>query len=151
MSNKISNERKSIYYLGLGLTVLGVVLFMSSFFIGASEMDLGFGMDMGMPSFFKVALIGMICIMVGGVLMNIGAKGAAGSGLILDPEKARDDLKPYSSAAGGMISDAMENIDLSKIKEKNKGGKELIKIRCRSCGELNDEDSKFCKSCGERI
>ncbi len=151
MSNKISNERKSIYYLGLGLTVLGVVLFMSSFFIGASGMDLGFGMDMGMPSFFKVALIGMICIMVGGVLMNIGAKGAAGSGLILDPEKARDDLKPFTSAAGGMINDAMENIDLSKIKGEKKEGKEVIKIRCRSCNELNDEDSKFCKSCGERI
>ena len=96
----------------------------------------------------------MICIVAGSVLMNIGAKGAAGSGIILDPDRAREDLKPYSSAAGGMISDVIENIDIVKEKKKEddtKASQEIIKIRCRACGELNDEDAKFCKSCGDRM
>ena len=149
MSNKISNERKAIYYIGIGFMVLGVVLFMSSFFTVFSDHDMFFD---GPPAFFKRALVGMICIIVGGILSSIGAKGAAGSGLILDPEKAREDLKPYTSAAGGMINDVIENIDSVKNKDQiQKETKEIIKVRCKDCGELNDEDAKFCKKCGKGL
>lgn len=162
MSNKISKERKTIYYVGLGLVIVGVILFISSFFIGFSGSGMhhgmpGFGMggaefDMGMPKFFKIGLSGMISIIAGGVMMNVGAKGAAGSGILLDPEQAREDLKPFSSAAGGMINDVIENIDMVKNKEENtKESNQVIRVRCRACGELNDEDAKFCKSCGERM
>lgn len=149
MSNKISKERKTIYYVGLGLTVLGVALFISSFFIVDMEPDF-FG---GMPPFFSRALVGMICAIIGGALTNIGAKGAAGSGLLLDPEKAREDLKPYSAAKGKMINDTIENIDIVKNigNKEGKGTKEIIKIKCRECGALNDEDAKYCKSCGGNI
>ncbi|MDR0520404.1 MAG: zinc-ribbon domain-containing protein [Planctomycetaceae bacterium] len=27
----------------------------------------------------------------------------------------------------------------------------MIKIRCRACGKLNEEDSKFCQECGEKL
>ena len=149
LSNKISKERKSLYYIGMGFIILGFILFLSSFFVNDMEYNPFF--HSGMPPFFKRALIGMICIIVGGVFMNIGARGMAGSGVILDPEKARDDLKPYSSAAGGMINDVIENIDMvkeKKIFEDNKQTLQIVKVRCQSCGELNDEDAKFCKSCG---
>lgn len=152
MSNKISKERKALYYIGMGLIVLGFILFLSSFFIFGSGFDSFF--DSGMPPFFKRALIGMICIIVGIVLMNIGARGTAGSGIILDPEKAREDLKPYSSATGGMINDVIGNIDIIKDKKNSRDKKEIlqiVKVKCQSCGELNDEDAKFCKSCGDRM
>lgn len=149
MSNKISKERKTIYYIGLVLTVIGVILFMSAFFI---DMEPDF---FGGPSSFMIRpVIGMICITIGNVLMSIGSKGAAGSGLILNPEKAREDLKPYSSAKGGMINDTLENIDMVKDianKKEINPTKEVIKIRCKECGTLNDEDAKFCKSCGKEI
>lgn len=150
MSNKISKERKAIYYIGLVLTIFGVILFMSVFFIDMMTPDF-FG---GHSSFIVRPVIGMICMTVGNVLMSIGSKGAAGSGLILDPEKAREDLKPYSSARGGMINDTLENIDMVKdIANRNEENqsKEVIKIRCKECGTLNDEDAKFCKSCGKEI
>lgn len=56
--------------------------------------------------------------------------------------------------AGGMINDVIENIDM--VKEKNSAIskmeiREIVKIRCRACGELNDEDAKFCKSCGDKM
>lgn len=153
LSNKISNERKALYYIGMGLIVLGFILFISSFFTFFTD-DYNPFYDSGMPPFFKRAIMGMICIIVGGILMNIGARGAAGSGVILDPEKARDDLKPYSSAAGGVISDVIENIDIAKEKRTSLDKKEIvhiIKVKCQSCGELNDEDAKFCKSCGGKM
>ena len=154
MSNKISNERKALYYIGLGLIVFGFILFISSFFVGFSGLGRFDPFNSGMPSFFKRALIGMICIIVGSVLMNIGARGAAGFGIILDPEKARKDLKPFSSATGGMINDVIENIDIVREKKTSHDKKEIlqiVKVKCQSCGELNDEDAKFCKSCGDKI
>lgn len=152
MSNKISKERKALYYIGMGLIVLGFILFFSSFFIFNKGFDPFF--NSGMPPFFKRALIGMICIIVGSVLMNIGARGAAGSGIILDPEKARKDLKPFSSASGGIINDVIENIDIVRERKTSHDKKEvlqIVKVKCQSCGELNDEDAKFCKSCGNKI
>ena len=49
--------------------------------------------------------------------------------------------------AGGMVKDALEEADL------NLGGKpeRVIMIKCRNCGKLNEEDSKFCQECGEKI
>lgn len=28
---------------------------------------------------------------------------------------------------------------------------QIVKVKCQSCGELNDEDAQFCKSCGGKI
>jgi hypothetical protein len=44
-------------------------------------------------------------IVIGAVISNIGARGAAGSGILLDPEQARDDLEPFSRMHGGMLKD----------------------------------------------
>ena len=147
MSNKISSERKALYYIGLGLMILGFILFISSFFTFGND-DMFYG---GPSSFMARPLAGMICIIIGSILRGIGEKGTAGSGLILDPEKAREDLKPHNIAKGKMINDAVENIDIVKDMGNGEVQKEIIKIRCKNCGELNDEDAKFCKSCGREI
>lgn len=149
MSNKISKQRKVIYYTGIGITLIGFMLFISSFFM---KMDIGFSMET--PAFFKRAVIGMICMILGSVLALIGRSGAAGSGFLLDPEKAREDLKPFNESKGKMINDVIDNIEIVKnIKQSSKEREniEVIKIKCRECGELNDEDAKFCKRCGKHI
>jgi hypothetical protein len=100
---------------------------------------------------FQNAVIGMLLIIGGAVVRGIGAKGAAGSGMILDPEKAREDLEPFNRAKGEMINDVLENVD---VIDKIAGGQkttEIIKVRCRNCGCLNDEDARFCKSCGKEV
>ncbi len=147
---KIPQERKFIYYLGMILMILGVILFLSVFFSVASFMKNPTMLFGGMPSFGN-AIIGMIFMMIGGVLMNIGAKGAAGSGIILDPEKAREDLKPFNEAKGGMINDVVSNIDVVDRLVNAREEKEVIKIKCRNCACLNDEDAKFCKGCGQEL
>jgi hypothetical protein len=91
------------------------------------------------------ALGGMVLLIVGGIIRGIGATGLAGSGVILDPERARQDLEPYSRMAGGMVKDALEEADL------HLGGnpQRVIMIKCPACGKLNEEDSKFCQECGK--
>lgn len=150
MSN-ISNKRKATYYIGLAMTGIGFLLFISTFFIG-------FNTDPFYPGTTQNpignAVIGMMLMIAGGIVSSIGAKGAAGSGLILDPEKAVEDLKPYNTAAGEMINDVVGQVDaVSHLT----GGtaqsetREIIRIKCRECGSLNEEDAKFCKACGREL
>lgn len=157
---KISKERKALYYGGRVLIIIGILMFISVFFtvgrnVFSSDPFIGFGDDPfgganKVFDNFKVAIAGMIIAVIGSVVQSIGAKGKAGSGLILDPEQAREDLKPYSHMAGGMINDAMDEIDnLDILKQGNV--KEVIRIKCRSCGALNEEDATYCKSCGQKV
>lgn len=146
--SKISNERKVTYYIGIGIMILGFVLFISVFFAVSNLQNDPFA-SQG-PSFGN-AVIGMILMIVGAIVANIGAKGAAGSGLILDPKKQREDLKPYNEAKGEMINDVVSNIDAFNNLKKEKDIEEVIKIRCKNCSSLNDEDAKFCKECGKEI
>jgi hypothetical protein len=147
MSSEISNQRKALYYIGIGTIVIGFILFMSSFFGGVEP-----SFSMETPAFFKRGVFGMIFMIVGSVLATIGRAGAAGSGLLLDPDKQREDLKPFNKSKGKMINDVIENIDIVKnIIPPTKEKIEVVKIRCMECGELNDEDAKFCKKCGKLI
>lgn len=150
--SKISKERKVTYYIGMAMMILGFILFISVFFQFASFMSNPdpFMINRPGPSFMN-AIIGMVFAIIGGMVMNIGAKGAAGSGLILDPEKSREDLKPFNEAKGGMINDVISNIDVIDKIVKPTSGQDIVKIRCRICSSLNDEDAKFCKSCGKEL
>ena len=90
---------------------------------------------------------GMLLIIVGGIIANIGARGVAGSGLKLDPEQAREDLEPFSRMGGGMLKDALDEADI------HPGGgsgapEKVVMLKYRQCGFLNEENSKFCQECG---
>lgn len=141
MSKEISKNRKTLYYVGNGITVIGFLLFLSTFFVAFLNPYAMFGSSNPMANSF----IGFIMIIIGQFISNLGARGAAGSGLILDPKQAREDLKPYSSQVGGMLNDVLDEVDLSTE------SKEVVKIRCQSCKTLNDEDSKYCKKCGNEL
>ena len=59
----------------------------------------------------------MFLMIAGGVLATVGAAGAAGSGLKLDPEQARKDLEPWARLGGGLTKDSLDEmgIDVPKI------------------------------------
>jgi len=47
----------------------------------------------------------------------------------------------------GMVKDVLDEADL------NLGGRseKVVMIKCRACGKLNEEDSRFCQECGKEI
>ncbi len=163
--SKISNQRKATYYIGMGMTLIGFLLFISLFFSAFGLMGGFFDNGIGNPfdegrgnpfgggigNSFGRAFIGMLLMIGGQIVSRIGARGAAGSGIILDPERAREDLSPYTEAAGGMINDVISNIDVFDRKHASGETKEIVKIKCRECGALNEEDAKFCKACGKEM
>jgi hypothetical protein len=148
MTQQISEERKMAYYLGMLLMVIGGLLFFSVFITGVRNFgNLGNVSNFAsnaQSSMFR-AIFGMALMFVGGIMRGVGARGLAGSGVVLDPEKARQELEPYSRMAGGMVKDALDeaNVNLGNGPEK------VIMIKCSACGKLNEEDSRFCQECGK--
>ena len=145
MTRQISEERKTAYYLGMGLTILGVILFASTFVTFAMHFGDFSNFESNAKSGMIRAFGGMVLMIIGQIIRGIGARGLAGSGVVLDPEKAREELEPYSRMAGGMVSDALDeaNVNLGNKPEK------VIMLKCPNCGKLNEEDSKFCQECGK--
>jgi len=147
MATHISGERKAAYYLGAGLMILGAVLFLSTFVTFATHFGDFSNFESNAKSEMFRAFAGMALVVVGRMIRGIGARGLAGSGVILDPDKARQELEPYSRMVGGMAKDALEEADVVL------GGRpqRVVMIKCPSCGKLNEEDSKFCQECGKAL
>lgn len=147
MAKHISEGRKIAYYIGMGLMVLGGILFVSTFVTFAMHFGDFSNFASNAKSEMLRAFGGMAFLIVGGIIRGIGAQGLAGSGVVLDPDKARQDLEPYSRMAGGMVKDALEEADVNLGRRPEK----VIMIKCPSCGKLNEDDSKFCQECGKQI
>jgi len=145
---EISEERKTAYYVGMILIVIGFLTFGSVFVSGVIHFGDFTNFENQTKSSETRAIIGIVLILVGGIIRGIGARGAAGSGLVLDPKKAREDLEPFARMGGGMIKDALDEADIHL----GKGSSEkVIMIKCRNCQKLNEENSKFCQECGKPL
>lgn len=98
MANReIPPERQALYYGGMVVTGIGVLLFLSNFF-GDIEQGRAIG--------------GMVLAVAGQGMMAIGRKGLAGSGVILDPQQAREDVEPWSRMTGGTLKDALDEAEI---------------------------------------
>lgn len=150
MAGRISEQRKTAYYLGAALMVIGVILVLSVFVTGAMNFGDFSNFNADAKSSMFRAIGGMVLLGIGGFVRGIGARGLAGSGVVLDPEQAREDLEPYSRMAGGMAKDALDEADIDLGSRGSEAG-HVVMIRCPSCRKLNEEDSKFCQECGRSL
>lgn len=149
MRPKISPERKTAFYLGTALMAIGLLLVLSTFFSFANHLGDGFRTDFESRSRSVIfrAVGGMALMVLGGFIRGIGARGLAGSGVVLDPEQAEKDLEPFSRMAGGMVQDVLEEADI----DLGGGSEKVVMIKCQNCGKLNEEDSRFCQECGKEL
>jgi hypothetical protein len=147
MSQQLSQERKAAYYIGTGLMVIGGLLFISVFISGALHFGDFSNFEENTRSSMFRAIAGMVLLIVGGGIKGIAARGLAGSGVVLDPGQAREDLEPYSRMAGGMLKDAL---DEAGVNPGEKPGK-VIMLKCPACGKLSEENANFCQACGKKL
>jgi len=119
MNRQISPERKALYRAGQIAVAVGFLMFLSTFatFLWHFGDFSNFESNVRSDGFRAVG--GMFLIIVGFVLMSVGAAGAAGSGLNLDPVKAREDLEPWARMSGGLAKDTLDEmgIEVPKITE----------------------------------
>ena len=117
---QISPERKGIYYVGMILGAIGFLTFGSVMVSGVMNFGDFSNFQERSRSMGMRAIVGMGMVILGGILTGLGRAGAAGSGLILDPEKAREDVEPWSRMTGGVIKDALDEagVNLGGVPEK---------------------------------
>ncbi len=151
MAREVSDGRKGASYFGTALMVIGGLLSISVFVTHAMDFGNFDNFEEKTRSSGMRAIGGMALLIFGGIIRNIGARGLAGSGVVLDPEQARSDLEPYSRMVGGMAKDALDEVDLDLGSKQENQREQIVMIRCRDCAKLNEEDSKFCQECGQAI
>ncbi len=150
----IPPERQRLYYAGMAVTGLGLLLFLSNFCIMPLSVGRGFPSDPGgmMFGFMGRAVGGMLLIAAGQAMQRIGARGWAGSGILPNPRQARRGVEPWARMGGGIVNDALEEVDAAKrITGPPSAPEPVVKVRCRQCGALNDEHNKFCGQCGREL
>lgn len=123
----VSEDRKAIYLLGQILLVIGILTFGSVFVTSAVNFGDFSNFEADARSEMLRAIAGMAMFAAGGVLMSIGSAGLAGSGVILDPKQAREDLEPWSRMEGGMFKDAADEagVDLTRLTGGSDAGDDL--------------------------
>jgi hypothetical protein len=84
---QIPPERKAIFYIGMAVGVIGFLCFISTFFSAASSFGDFTNFEQRSSSLFTLAVVGMVMMIAGGVMINIGRMGLAGSGVKLDPRR----------------------------------------------------------------
>jgi hypothetical protein len=145
-NRQVSLGRKIAFYLGYLLMAAGALLFLSIFFVGppiAQPSRLG--------SLALRSLGGLALILLGRSLRRIAIRGLAGSLLILDPPRARDDLEPWSRAAGGLLDDALSEVRTLKDAARRAEAGAETRRRCQRCETPNEADARYCKRCGAEL
>jgi hypothetical protein len=140
---RIAPPRRNLYYCGMALTAIGALLFVSVMVV----FIMNFGRTDHLADRVQAqglrALGGIVLVLLGSLFMRIGYAGWAGSGILLDPARQRRDLEPFSRMAGGMVRDALSEVDGSVAT--------LVKVRCTHCQALNDETAESCDRCGAAV
>lgn len=104
----VSDGRKATYYVGGAMSLVGLLLFLSTFLSAAANFGNFSNFESRTRSMAVRAVAGMGLMIAGGALTAVGRRGLAGSGVLLDPQKAREDLEPWNRATGGMVKDALD-------------------------------------------
>ena len=133
MTPSISEGRRTGFYVGMGMQILGGLLFASGFFPSKVH------------EFLPACSITLLFI--GGKIRGSGARGVAGAGILADPETARHELEGDSRMASGITKDRFEDANLGLAGEPTT----VITVRCSSCGELSQESANYCHGCGRKL
>ncbi len=153
----ISPKRQGLYYFGMMLVVIGLLLFLSTFVSFISHFG-DFTDFAGRARSGGIrALGGIICIGIGQFIMHLGRSGVAGSGLKLDPQEARRDLEPWSRMSGGILKDTLDEagVDLSGQSQEMPFDEQMRRLEALKRDELISEaeyaaaKSKILQSIGQ--
>src|SRR4051812_42550442 len=109
-NRQISTQRKARHRLGTILFGIGALLFISTFLSAAWHFGDFNDFEGRTRSMAIRSVVGIVLMFAGGGLIIVGAAGAAGSFLKLDPEQARKDLEPWARLSGGLTKDSLDEM-----------------------------------------
>lgn len=143
MTRLSPGRRRTFRILGWLTFVPGILLFSAPFLaVPLAMMNLS-GPSLGfLPLAFLLAFPGFILVAVGGTLLRFGY------------------MKPLAEIGATETADAAEHTSTAMARGLGRGlqesgwsmgGRDIVKVKCRSCGFLESEDARFCSQCAKPV
>lgn len=85
------------------------------------------------------AVVAIVFIFIGFVLMVVAARGVAGTGVILDPKRAREDLEPWARMSGGLLKDALDEANVLQGDPADENTREDFDETLRKLHQLHED------------
>ena len=144
---QVSPGRKLAFYGGYVCMVAGLVLWVTVF---TSLFGKSASFSPSAIGYLTLrAALGLALLLLGRVLRRIGILGLAGSMVVLDPPKAKEDLEPWSRAAGGLVDAALSEVSaLKRPAEPRAAAPGPTSVPCPRCQAPNEPGARFCGQCG---
>src|SRR5437879_7112621 len=147
----MSDDDGSLFGLGRGsltaiggvLVVIGIILFLvaATTLTALSSSPFDFAASQArMSSAFGTAVVGMILLGVGGVALRLGLVSRVTSYVASEASPA---IERVSEAAGEGLRQGFGATPLQSGS--------VIKVKCRNCGYLENEDAIYCGKCGNPL
>ncbi len=135
--------RGSLTAIGATLMAIGIILFLvaaTSMMTPASNPFDFAASQARMNSTFITALIGMILLALGFGALRLGM------------------IRPVTTYVASEASPAIERVSEAAAEGLKKGfgvspvrGESVVKVKCRNCGYLENEDAIYCGKCGKPL
>lgn len=156
-------RKKKMKIIGFITLIMGISLIIAGIFFSIASLNSMGDFDNNNFMLFGGAsvgcfFVGVVCIMVTIMLFRIAYHreiiryGYEETGMALDTasERAVDGYgriigKGSEAVARGIKSAGGIKLDVDSNKE------QIIMVKCKACGTLNDENAKYCDECGQLI
>ena len=135
--------RGSLTAIGAVLIVIGIILFLAAAttLMAPSSNPFDFAANQArMSSAFGTAVVGMILLGVGGVALRLGL------------------IRPVTTYVASEASPAIERVSEAAGEGLRQGfganplqSGSIVKVKCRNCGYLENEDAVYCGKCGKPL
>lgn len=137
------NKKKKLKIIGFAVLITGIALAITAFadfFITIARFNEFNGFGPGMPKLFFLGFIGLPLIAVGSMILKFAYMGKIA-------RYTSNEVSPViKDTANYLLDDTRDSI--AGVFE---GIKEGPGIKCRFCGEVNKQGSKFCDNCGKPL
>jgi hypothetical protein len=135
--------RGSLTAIGAVLVVIGIILFLvaATTMMAPSSNPFDFAANQArMSSSFGTAVIGMILLGAGGIALRLGL------------------IRPVTTYVASEASPAIERVSEAAGEGLRQGfgtnplqSGSVVKVKCRNCGYLENEDAIYCGKCGKPL
>ncbi len=154
----IAQVRLWVFRGGVLLLIVGVLMFFSTFVIFAVNFGNFENFEQRGRLMALMAVGGMFLMIAGIVSAAFAGSGVAGLLWRMDPREVRRRLSTWAKLSGQLTDEAFTEMKTVRQSLADLGDgddlektEQIIQVRCRGCGALNDELSKYCGQCGQPL
>ena len=156
MADQYEEEKRVMNWGGVGLIIIGALLLIfgiynfMGIFSNFPDFTGTFNVDTFISDLMGTLIWGMGFTMAGGLMLGVGIYLIQVANVRKITKYFSTEMGPATSRMTGAMTRGFRNAGGIPINQ-NFEGTPLVKIRCQSCGALNDELAVQCAQCARKL